>query len=119
VDWLSFPCSVRTLRSSLEFPEFRELGLDRAPTTAIPISNTGIIPTAGITTDNPTMGITEDRHTIGITGIECITVTTVIIITIAMGATRGTRGTRTNNKTVPVVAVRVNNPDRSSLRING
>jgi hypothetical protein len=42
------------------------------------------------------MGITEDRHTIGITGIECITVTTVIIITIAIGATRGTR---TNNKT--------------------
>jgi len=76
VDWLSFPCSVRTLRSKLEF---RELGLDRASTTAIPISNTGIIPAGGITTSNPTMGTTEDRHTIRIRGIECIPVTTVII----------------------------------------
>jgi hypothetical protein len=59
--------------------EFRELGLDRASTTAIPISNTGIIPAGGITTSNPTMGTTEDRHTIRITGIECIPVSTVII----------------------------------------
>ena len=77
VSGLAFvPCSVRTLRSKLEF---RELGLDRASTTAIPISNTGIIPAGGITTSNPTMGTTEDRHTIRITGIECIPVTTVII----------------------------------------
>jgi hypothetical protein len=55
------------------------LGLDRASTTAIPISNTGIIPAGGITTSNPTMGTTEDRHTIRITGIERIPVTTVII----------------------------------------
>jgi hypothetical protein len=104
----------------LEFPEFRELGLDRALLTVIPISNTGIIPTEGITTGNPTMGTTEDRHTIGITGIECITVTTVIIIiTIAIGATRGTRGTRANNKTVPVDAMRVSNPDCSPEGIHG
>jgi hypothetical protein len=43
------------------------------------------------------MGITEDRHTIGITGIERITVTTV----------------RTNNKTVPVAAMSISNPDCS------
>ena len=55
------------------------MGLDRASTTAIPISNTGIIPAGGITTSNPTMGTTEDRHTIRITGIERIPVTTVII----------------------------------------
>jgi hypothetical protein len=79
----------------------------------------GYYPYGGITTGHPTMGITEDRHTIGITGIECITVTTVIIITIAIGATRGTRGTRTNNKTVPVDAMRVSNPDRSPLGIDG
>src|SRR5262249_38083522 len=54
--------------------EFRELALDRASTTAIPISNTGIIPAGGITTSNPTLGTTEDRHTMGITGIKCITV---------------------------------------------
>src|SRR4029077_13507794 len=76
MDLLSFPCSVRTLRSELEF---RELGLDRASTTAIPISNTGIIPAGGITTSNPTMGTTEDRHMIRITGVECIPITTVII----------------------------------------
>src|SRR6478609_8202243 len=76
MDLLSFPCSVRTLRSKLEI---RELGLDRASTTAIPISYTGIIPAGGITTSNPTMGTTEDRHTIRITGIERIPVTTVIL----------------------------------------
>src|SRR6476620_2726188 len=69
MDLLSFPCSVRTLRSKLDF---RELGLDRASTTAIPISSTGIIPAGGITTSNPTIGTTQDRHTIRITGIECI-----------------------------------------------
>jgi hypothetical protein len=53
--------------------------VDRASTTAIPISNTGIIPAGGITTSNPTMGTTENRHTIRITGIERIPVTTVII----------------------------------------
>ena len=72
MDWLAFPSSVRTLRSKLEF---RDLGLDRASTTAIPISYTGIIPAGGIITSNPT----EDRHTIGITNIKCILVTTVII----------------------------------------
>ena len=85
MDWLSFLCSVRTLRSKLEF---REFGLNRAVPAAIPISNTGIIPAGGITTSNRTMGTTEDRHTIRITGIERIPVTTVIIAI---------------NKTVPVV----------------
>src|SRR5262249_15995897 len=116
VDCLSFPCSGLTLRSSSEFPELWESGLDRA-TTAILIMDTDIIPT-DITTDHiPTTGITEDGHIPGITGIEFTTIT--IIITIAIGGTKDTKETRTNNKVLTVVALRLNNEDRSPARIYG
>ena len=93
MDWLSFRCSVLTLRFSSDFPELWESGLGRALTTAIPITDTDIIPT-GITIGRIlTMGITEVGHTTGLTGIERITTT---IITIAIGGTKGNKGTRTS-----------------------
>ena len=116
MDWLSFRCSILTLRFSSDFPELWESGLGRALTTAIPITDTDIIPT-GITTGHIlTIGITEARHTTGLTGIECITATTIIII--AIGGTKGTKGTRTNNNALNVAVVRVSHEDRLPAGIN-
>jgi hypothetical protein len=96
-----------------------EIGiLDRASTTAIPISNTGIIPAGGITTSNPTMGTTEDRHTIRITGIERIPVTTLIICI----KPRWAQSARFDEivfclPLLSVAAMRVGNPDHPAFNI--
>jgi len=81
-----------------------ESGLGRPLTTAIPMTDTDIIIPTGITIGRTT-GITEVPHTTGLTGIECITTTTIITITI--GGTRGTKGTRTNNKALSVAGTKV------------
>ena len=78
MDWLSFPCSVLTLRFQ---SELGELGLDpRAAIMAIRVTDTAIIRMD--TTDHiRTMAIMGDLHSIGPADTGFITATIVITTT--------------------------------------
>jgi hypothetical protein len=81
VDWLSFPCSVLTLRFR---SELGELGLDlRAAIMAIRVTDTAI--TRMETLEHiRTMAIMGDLHTTGPVGTGFIPAT-IVTITTAMG----------------------------------